>query len=105
GLLSFAQGKLVRNRWAPRHDLDMRKLLALEALSRYGLVQARMLSGIDMTPDRWPTSAVIDWLAILQRVPDIAGRQAKLAQANQVLRGRMLESGTTLTFADHSLND
>lgn len=105
GLLAFVQGKLVRNRWAPQRDLDVRKLLALEALSRYGLVQARMLGSIAIAPDRWPTSAVIDWLALLQRVPGIAGKPAKLAQARQVLLARMMESGTGLTFTDDALND
>lgn len=105
GLLAFAQGKLVRNRWAPARDLDVRKLLALEALSRYGSVQARMLSSIAIAPDRWPTSAVIDWLALLQRVPGISGKQEKMAQARQILRARMMESGTGLTFGENTLND
>jgi uncharacterized protein YfaS (alpha-2-macroglobulin family) len=105
GLLAFVQGSLTRERWAPSRDLDVRKLLALEALSRYGLVKARMLGSIAVAPDRWPTSAVIDWLALLQRVPGIAGKQQKIAQANQILRARMLESGTGLTFSEDGLND
>src|SRR3546814_8635912 len=96
---------LVRERWAPKRDLDVRKLLALEALSRYGLVQARMLGSIAVAPDRWPTSAVIDWLALLERVPGISDQQMKKAKARQILRARMLERGTELVFGDDPLND
>jgi uncharacterized protein YfaS (alpha-2-macroglobulin family) len=105
GLLAFAQGSLARERWAPARDLDVRKLLALEALSRYGLVKARMLGSIAVAPDRWPTSAVIDWMALVQRVPGISGKQEKIAQASQILRARMMESGTGLTFGEDGLND
>ena len=99
GLLAFVQGRIARNRWAPRDDLDARKLMALEALSREGQVKPRLLDSIDIAPDRWPTSAVIDWMSILQRVPDIPQRDARLAQASQVIQGRLLSRGEELVFA------
>ncbi len=105
GLQAFVQGKLSRHRWAPRKDLDMRKLMALEALSRYGLVKPRMLDSIDIAPDRWPTSALIDWMSVLQRVPQISARAAQYAQVGQILRARMSGSGTGLVFADNQQND
>ena len=36
GLAAFVEGRLVRRFNAPRDDLDVRKLAALEALSRHG---------------------------------------------------------------------
>ncbi|MDO9167138.1 MAG: MG2 domain-containing protein, partial [Rhodoferax sp.] len=36
GLIAFVEGRIQREFWSPRKDLDVRKLAALEALSRYG---------------------------------------------------------------------
>ncbi|NYT36945.1 alpha-2-macroglobulin [Allopusillimonas soli] len=105
GLLAFVQGKLQRHRWSPVRDLYMRKLAALEALSRYEPISPRLLDSIQIDPDRWPTSAVIDWMAILRRTPSIADAQEKLAQAGHVLRARMAASGTALWFADDVRNN
>ncbi|OWT53417.1 alpha-2-macroglobulin family protein [Candidimonas nitroreducens] len=105
GLLAFVQGKIQRRAWAPQRDLDERKLLALEALSRIGAVTPALLDSIAIAPDRWPTSAVIDWLAVLQRVPAIPGRAAKLQKATQVLRARLLDRGTEMVFPDDRDNN
>ena len=40
GLAAFAEGRIERKFWSPRQDLDVRKLAAIEALSRYGRAQA-----------------------------------------------------------------
>lgn len=105
GLLAFVEGKLTRQRWAPQRDLDARKLMALEALSRYGLVKPRMLTSIVIAPDRWTTSAVIDWLAVLQRVRGIAQRETQMERARGVLLARMDSQGTQLVFGTEALND
>ncbi|MFZ4721397.1 MAG: hypothetical protein ACOYMR_18370, partial [Ilumatobacteraceae bacterium] len=36
GLAGFVEGRFERASWAPRADLEVRKLAALEALSRHG---------------------------------------------------------------------
>lgn len=100
GLLDFVQGKITRNRWSPQRDLDIRKLIALEALSRYQLVRPRMLGSIDVAPDRWPTSAVLDWTALVQRVPGMPDQKKALQTARKILRARMLETGTGLVFGE-----
>lgn len=105
GLRAFAQGKLTRQRWAPQRDLYMRKLSVLEALSRYARFTPSMLDSIAITPDRWQTSAVIDWLSLLQRVQSIPQRTQRMEQAGHILRARLAASGTTLTLAQDSLND
>ncbi|MDO8457054.1 MAG: MG2 domain-containing protein [Burkholderiaceae bacterium] len=99
GLIAFVEGKLTRDFWSPRKDLDVRKLAALEALSRYGKAQARMVSSITIVPNQWPTSAVIDWMQILKRVNDIPKRDAYLAEANQILRARLSFQGTKMVFS------
>ncbi|MBX3586539.1 MAG: alpha-2-macroglobulin [Ramlibacter sp.] len=99
GLTAFVEGRIERNFWAPRKDLDVRKLAALEALSRYGRAQGRMLGSITIAPNQWPTSAVIDWLNILRRVADVPQREQRLAEALQVLRSRLSWQGTRVLFS------
>ena len=99
GLISFVEGKIQREFWSPRKDLDVRKLAALEALSRYGKAQGRMLGSITIAPNQWPTSAVIDWLQILKRVADVPKRDERLAEANQVLKSRLSYQGTKVIFS------
>lgn len=99
GLVAFVEGRIQREFWSPRKDLDVRKLAALEALSRYGKAQGRMLASITIAPNQWPTHAVIDWLNILKRVPDVPQREQRLAEAQQVLRARLNYIGTKLVFS------
>jgi alpha-2-macroglobulin len=99
GLIAFVEGRIQRDFWSPRKDLDVRKLAALEALSRYGKAQGRMLGSITVAPNQWPTHAVIDWLNILKRVADAPQREQRIAEANQVLRSRLSFQGTKLVFS------
>ena len=77
----------------------MRKLAALEALSRTGHAQARMLGSIQILPAQWPTSALLDWTLLLTRVQDIPQREQRLAEAQQLLRSRLTVQGTRLAFS------
>ncbi len=99
GLTAFVEGRIERKFWSPRADLDVRKLAAIEALSRYGRAQPKMLGSINVTPNVWPTAAVIDWLNILKRVDGLPDRSKRLEEANQILRGRLTYGGTTLKFS------
>ena len=102
GLTAFVQGRIERKFWSPRADLDVRKLSAIEALSRHGRAQARMLGSINLTPNVWPTAAVIDWLNILKRVDGIPNQGKRLDEANQILRSRLSYAGTTLRFSNEA---
>ena len=86
GLIAFVEGRIQRDFWSPRKDLDVRKLAALEALSRYGKAQGRMTGSITIAPNQWPTHAVIDWLNILKRVADVPQREQRLLEASQILQ-------------------
>ncbi|SEJ15777.1 hypothetical protein SAMN05518853_101811 [Variovorax sp. OK202] len=99
GLIAFVEGRITREFWSPRKDLDVRKLAALEALSRYGKAKGSMLGSITIAPNQWPTSAVIDWLNILKRVNDVPQRQQRLEEANNVLKARLSYQGTKLIFS------
>jgi uncharacterized protein YfaS (alpha-2-macroglobulin family) len=104
-LLAFVEGKLVRGPGLASGELAVRKLAALEALSRSGHVRPGLLESFTIEPNLWPTSAVIDWYLVLQRTGEIPGRDAKLAQAAQILRARLNLQGTTMGFSTEQRDD
>ena len=99
GLIAFVEGRIQRNFWSPRKDLDMRKLAAIAALAQSGKATPRMLDSINATPNQWPTHAVIDWVMLLQRMSDAPQRDERLAQAMQILRARLTFNGTRAGFS------
>ncbi|MBB2920364.1 Ig-like domain-containing alpha-2-macroglobulin family protein [Cupriavidus alkaliphilus] len=102
GLADFVEGRIRRDSWSPvggTQYLEVRKLAALEALSRTGHAQARMLGSIQILPAQWPTSALLDWTLLLTRVQDIPQREQRLAEAQQLLRSRLTVQGTRLAFS------
>ena len=99
GLTAFVEGRIERRHWSPREDLDVRKLAAIEALSRHGAARPAMLSSLTMAPNQWPTSAVIDWINILKRLQGIPNQREQLSQAEQILRARLSSQGTRLAFS------
>jgi alpha-2-macroglobulin len=97
GLKGFVAGRILRYSALPTADLSLRKLAAIEALSRYNEATPDMLGTLTLDPNLWPTSAVLDWMSILKRVtPEQA---ARLKEANQILRSRLNFQGTTLGFS------
>ncbi|MES1163658.1 MAG: alpha-2-macroglobulin, partial [Rhizobacter sp.] len=100
GLTAFVEGRIERKFWSPKADLDVRKLAAIEALSRYGRANPKMLGSVNLVPNTWPTAAVIDWLRILKQVDGIPNAPKRLEEANQILRSRLTYAGTTLKFSN-----
>jgi uncharacterized protein YfaS (alpha-2-macroglobulin family) len=98
-LAQFIQGKLIRRGVLPTADLAIRKMAAIDALSRWSKADKAWLSSIAVDANLWPTSAVIDWYNVLQRMKDIPNREPRLKQAEQVLRSRLNFQGTTLNFS------
>lgn len=95
----FVAGKLVRQSALDTADLAVRKLAAIDTLSRYQRATPAMLDSLSIEPSRWPTSAVIDWLDILRRVPGVNGAEARKSTALQILRARLNFQGTTMGFS------
>ncbi len=99
GLTDFVAGRVVRYTALPTADLAIRKVAAIDALARYGKAEPRMLESIEIAPNLWPTSAVLDWMSLLKKLPTIPKRDERLAEVQQILRSRMTFSGTTLVFS------
>ena len=100
GLQAFLQGKIRRDSSLPTADLTIRKLAAFAALSRSEPAPDPLwLTSITIEPNLWPTSAVLDWHTILQRVEAIPERDTRLKEAEQILRSRLNFQGTIMGFS------
>jgi len=82
----------------PAADLAIRKLAAMEALSRYQSFDVKYLSLIQIQPDLWPIGAVIDWLNLLRREQNIPDRKKRLVEAEQLLRAKVEWRGSAIAF-------
>jgi len=98
GLARWVEGRVRRSAWSPRADDSARRLAAIEALSRHGRANAAMVSALSFDPARLPTSALLDWIAVLGRVEGIERRDERLAKAQALLRARLSYAGTRMTF-------
>ncbi len=98
-LTGFVEGRIVRRSALPTADLAIRKVAAIDALSRYGAARADMLDSITIEPNLWPTSAVIDWLGILERVQGIPNAPEERRTALSILRSRLNFQGTIMGFS------
>ena len=105
GLAAFVEGRIERRFIAPRADLDVRKLAALEALARHGRVQPRMLGSLSWTPNAWPTSALLDAWSLLRRIEGLPERAARLEEVQRLLRARLVQGGTSLRFSSEASDD
>ena len=99
GLKGFIEGRVMRYSSLPAADLSIRKIASLEALSRSGKADPKLLDSITLEPNLWPTSAVLDWTNVLLRVQGIQDRQGRLKEAEQILRSRLNFQGTSLGFS------
>jgi uncharacterized protein YfaS (alpha-2-macroglobulin family) len=99
GLENFVAGRIHRYGALQTADVVMRKLAAIDALARYGNAKPAMLESLEIAPNLWPTSGVIDWVSVLTRIQAVPDRERKLADAQQILRSRLMFSGTTLSFS------
>ncbi|MBK9136818.1 MAG: alpha-2-macroglobulin [Betaproteobacteria bacterium] len=105
GLAAFVEGRLERRFPAPRPDLEVRKLAALDALARHGRADARWWGSIAFTPGAWPTSALLDAWGALARSPALPDRDARLAEVQRHVKSRLTEGGTTLRFSTEAEDD
>ncbi len=99
-LIGFVEGRVVRDSALRTSDLAIRKVAALEALSRRAEpLEPRWMDSIAVEPNLWPTSAVIDWYLVQKRSPRLPKRAERLQQAEQILRSRLNFQGTSMGFS------
>lgn len=105
GLEDFVAGRIHRYGSIQTADVVLRKLAAIDALARYDHARPEMLDALEIRPELWPTSGVIDWLSILKHMPTVPEAEQKRAQAMQVLQSRWMVSGTQFTFSTEKQDD
>lgn len=94
---AVVEGQLNREvQWS--YDPRTEKLAALAALARNGGSEPSLFGQIGMAARDMHTSALLDWIAVLQRTPGADPRA--LAEAETVLRGRIAYEGSRLDFVD-----
>ena len=98
-LEAFVDGRVRRASWSPTNDLPLRKLAALDALARHGRDVRARLGALPRQPELWPTSALLDGMSLLRRLPPDAARSRELARVERLLRARLTLGGTTLGFS------
>ncbi|MEG3166144.1 MG2 domain-containing protein [Sphingomonas sp. PB2P19] len=79
-------------------DVRLTKVAALAALARQGAATPAMLGQIGMTPADMPTASLADYIAALGVIPGVS-IEAR-AQAEAVLRTRLVFEGTRLDLSD-----
>ena len=99
GLKGFIAGRILRDSAIRSPDLTYRKLAAIEALARHGEATPDMLGSLTLDPNAWPTSALLDWLSILQRVEGLPERESRQREAIQILKSRLTWHGSMLLFS------
>jgi hypothetical protein len=80
----------------PSVDPALRKLAALEALSRYTKPTPPLVGSISIEPNLWPTSALLDWWSVLHRVTGMPQRAARPREVEHIVRE--VEPGRTECF-------
>jgi hypothetical protein len=105
GLAAFVEGRIERRFAAPRADLEVRKLAALEALARHGRATPRQLGSVGPVSAAWPTSALLDLWSVLRRLQGVPQGAERLAEVQRLLRSRLLAGGTTLRFSTEAGDD
>lgn len=97
---NFVSAKDDRSERLAMADRDVRRLYAVEALSRYRRLKPEMLTAMKLTPEQWPTSALVIWYQILILEKKLPRREALLSQAENLIRARMYFAGTGFSFSD-----
>lgn len=93
-LTGFVEGRLKPDYWTPIDNLTDRRIHALEALARLGKADAAMVGIFEVKPMTIATATLIDWYSILQKVPDVPERDARLQEVERELRNRLRYAGS-----------
>ncbi|QDQ27598.1 hypothetical protein FNU76_15235 [Chitinimonas arctica] len=100
GLTAYVEGRVQRGVAGSNSSARaIVQLDAIAALARHDAARPAMLDALVLEPNRWPTSTVLDWLVVLNKLTDLPKRAERLKEARQILVARLDLSGTTLNFS------
>ena len=81
-------------------DVRLTRVAAFAALARQGAASPAMLGQLGITPADMPTSTLADYMVALGSIPGLANGAQLRAQAEAVLRTRLVFEGTRLDLSD-----
>ncbi|TGN10066.1 alpha-2-macroglobulin family protein [Leptospira ilyithenensis] len=103
GLRAFLLGNIQGDRWSFGADSVIRKIIVMEALSRYETLEWDLVSPVFVNIELLPTASLIDLGEILTRV---SGYDPKLkSRIASALRSRLNLQGTELVIADANFSN
>jgi len=98
-LTAVIDGRLRREApWAG--DDRLQRIAALAALARNGASTPQMIGQIGLAPQDMPTNALVDWMVAVDRTAGLPNAAQLRAQAQQILRQRMVYEGTRIDMTD-----
>lgn len=104
GLIQFVQNpRLKKGNNTP--DLSLRRISALSAISRYQKIDPSWLGGLQIRPDLWPSSALLDWVEINLRNPELPGSKSQVSNTLQELRKRYRYQGGAILWTGEKNED
>lgn len=101
-LTLFVDGNLAEPAAPWLGNATLRRLAAIEALSRHGAARPDMLESITIEPELWPLDAVLDLWSIAARLAADPQSAARRSDAERVVRSRLRTQGTTLDVGAES---
>lgn len=101
-LKAFAEGRLKEKDEVVRPDLVLKKISALEALSRTTEFDKSLLSSIEYQGTQWPLYSLVEWYQIHQRIKDISGRDQKLKDIENFIHSRFIFSAKKLQLQNEN---
>ncbi|NML07222.1 MG2 domain-containing protein [Sphingomonas sp. G-3-2-10] len=96
-LKSVLDGRLRREDYG---DVRLQRVAAFAALARNNAATPAMLGQLGITPADMPTATLADYIGGLNRVPGLANAAALRADAEKVLRTRLVYEGTRVDLSD-----
>ncbi len=99
GLKAVVDGRLRHEDYG---DVRLQRVAAFSALARAGAATPAMLGQLGLAPADMPTAQLADYIVAIDKVPGIANAAALKAQAEGVLRTRLVYEGTRLDLSDQA---
>ncbi|MES2854756.1 MAG: alpha-2-macroglobulin family protein, partial [Bdellovibrionota bacterium] len=102
GLQKIVRGEIEREMsWrSSNENRQSRKLVALDALARFGKADASLIQHIQIRPQSWTTESLLHWMNALDRIQNYPAKDVKLAEADRILRARVEYRGTRIGFTN-----
>ncbi len=98
-LQAVVEGRLRRDGMGPS-DARLLRVAAVGALARQGASSPAMLRTVDIAPADMTTATLADWMVAIDRTPGVGNAPALRAQAEAILRGRIVYEGSRLDLTD-----